>query len=127
MLDITSTDPDQGLLAVGLSGLGVQATVPPLQQIADILAFIDASVAGGTLVGSGPANSRQGRLNALRNMIQAAGDLIADNFLAAACGQLLDAYQRTDGVPKPPDFVAGPAAADLAQRIQTLRTTLGCP
>jgi len=126
ILDITSNDPDQGLLKVGLSGLGVPATVPPLQQIVDIVAFIETSVAGGSLIGSGPANSRPGRLNALRNMILAAGDLIHDGFIGQACGQLLDAYQRTDGVPNPPDFVAGPSATDLALLIQHLRTTLGC-
>jgi hypothetical protein len=126
ILDVMSNDPDQGLVKVGLSGLGVQAVTPPLQQIADILAFIDTSAANGGLVGSGPGNSGPGRLNALKNMIKAAGDLIHNGFFGEACDQLLDAYHRTDGVPKPPDFVMGPAATDLASRIQDLRTSLGC-
>ena len=127
ILDIASDDPDQGLIQVGLNGAGVSAGIPPLQQIADILTFIDSSVGNGSLAGSGPGNSGPGRLNALKNMIKAAGDLIHDGFFAEACDQLGDAYQRTDGVPKPPDFVAGPAAAELAQRIQALRASLGCP
>jgi len=122
-LDVASNDPDQSLIKVGFSGTGVQATPPPLQQIADILAFIDASIANGSLFSNGPGN----RYLALKNMIRAAGDLIHDGFIADACTQLKDAYNRTDGVPKPPDFVTGQSASDLAKRIQDLRTTLGCP
>jgi hypothetical protein len=70
-------------------------------QIADILTFINRSVGDGSLAGSGPGNSGPGRLNALKNMIKAAGDLIYDGFFTEACDQLRDGYQRTDGVPKP--------------------------
>ena len=59
-------------------------------------------------------------------MLKAAGDLVYDGLLAEACDQLGDAYRRTDGVPAPPDFVAGPAAAELAMRIRALRASLGC-
>ena len=126
VLDITSNDPDDGVIQVGLSGAGIQNQLPPELQIANILAFIDSSVSGQTLAGSGPGNSGPGRLNALRNMIRAAGDLIQDGFIVAACDQLLDAEQRTDGIPKPPDFVTGSAAADLLTLITKLRSTLGC-
>ena len=115
-----------GTLFVLLSGTGVSVAPPPHEQIADILAFFDASVSDGTLVGSGNGNSANGRRGALRNMLRAAGDLIRQGRIADACQQLADAANRTDGAPQPPDFVAGTAAAELLQRIQTLRSTLGC-
>jgi hypothetical protein len=118
----TSLGPFQAPLA----GQGVVTSVPPQQQIADILAFFDASAQQGSLSGNGPGNSRAGRRNALRNMLEAAGDLIQQGRIADACRQLQDALDRTDGNPRPPDFVTGPAASELAERIRALRTTLGC-
>ena len=98
----------------------------PSEQVAEILDFVDTSVDGGTLTGDGPGNSAEKRLNALINMIEAAGDLVEDGDIEGACQQLLDAYKKTDGEPKPPDFVAGEAASELADMIQDLRATLGC-
>ena len=43
-----------------------------------------------------------------------------------ACQQLLDANEKCDGDPKPPDFVTGSAAGELAGMIQALRASLGC-
>ena len=117
---------DAGTLDVPLTGTGVSVAPPPQQQVADILAFFDASVTAGTLTGSGNGNSANGRRKALRNMIEAAGDLIQQGRLGDACLQLADALNRTDGDPRPPDFVLGTAAPELAQRIQALRATLGC-
>lgn len=117
---------DAGTVEVPLSGTGVYVTPPPQQQIAEILAFFDASVAAGTLTGSGNGNSASGRRKALRNMIEAAGDLIREGRIEDACRQLADAANRTDGAPQPPDFVEGPAAAELRTRIELLRSTLGC-
>lgn len=99
---------------------------PPLEQIANILEFFDQSVADGTLVGEGPGNSAKGRLNALRNMIKAAGNLIIDEDIEETCQQLQDAFNRTDGQFPPPDFAAGSAASDLAKLIQNLRSDLEC-
>jgi len=53
-------------------------------------------------------------------------DLIEGSYLEAACQQLSDAYRRTDGEKKPPDFVAGEAAPELADMIEQLMTDLGC-
>jgi len=116
-----------GGFGVRLEGTGLRIPVPPVQQIADILSFMDAAVAGGTLAGDGPGNSASGRLGALRNMIEAAGSMVASGQYAEACDQLRDALNRTDGNPKPPDFVTGPDAAKLAEMIRTLRTDMGCP
>jgi TolB protein len=115
-----------GQFQVSLAGLGVATSVPPQQQIADILAFFDASAQQGSLTGNGSGNSGAGRRNALRNLLEAAGDLIQQGRITDACRQLQDALDRTDGNPRPPDFVTGPAASELAERIRALRTALGC-
>jgi hypothetical protein len=125
VLDIESNDMSAGMVSVSLAGMGVGLEQPPV-SVADILAFFDASVADGTLYGDGPGNSADGRRGALRNQIEAAGDLIDDGELASACQQLMDAYGRCDGLPRPPEFVAGPAAATLAQMILDLMGEIGC-
>lgn len=129
VLDIAWINADTGVAYVSLGGVGVGAEPPPPVSIAEILAFIDESVANGSLVGTGPGKSAVRRLNALRNQIEAAGDLIEDGLIEEACHQLMVAYTRADGlVPpgNPPDFVAGYAASDLAVMIMNLRISLGC-
>ncbi|UCD29235.1 MAG: lamin tail domain-containing protein [Planctomycetota bacterium] len=104
----------------------VEDTTPPEVTIDDIEDLIDDSVADGSLWGDGPGKSADKRLNALKNMIETAGDLIEDGLFADACQQLADAYKKTDGEDKPPDFVSGPAAAELAAMILDLMDSLGC-
>jgi TolB protein len=127
ILNIYIGDSSEPFVGVSLSGTGVEVAPPPSEQIADILAFFDASVAEGSLAGDGPGSSAAGRRGALRNMIEASGDLIEDGDIESACEQLCDAYQRTDGNARPPDFVAGPAASELASQILVLMESLGCP
>jgi hypothetical protein len=115
-----------GQVTVALTGEGVPLESPPSDQIADLLAFFDASAAAGVLQGSGPGNSGPGRLKALRNMIQAASDFIDASNLAQACQQLQDVLDRVDGAPRPPDFVTGPAVAEFRTRVTELRAALGC-
>jgi probable HAF family extracellular repeat protein len=125
-LVVQSDDPLQPATRVVLSGNGVAAETPA-DELADVIAFFDSSVADGTLVGSGPGGSAAGRLNALRNMLKAAGDLIARGEIGLACSQLLDAYRRVDGASPPPDFAAGPSAATLRDDIVAIRKALLCP
>jgi len=42
-----------------------------------VLAFVEAAVEAGSLTGEGPGGLAGNRLHALRNMIEASGDLIA--------------------------------------------------
>ncbi len=126
VLEISSDDPDEPLVEVVLGGAGVVTELPPSEQIAEMIGFIDSSVDEGRLAGDGPGSSAGKRLNALQNMIEAAGDLIEDGWFEEACQQLMAAYKKTDGQPRPPDFVAGDAAAELASKIQDLMTNLGC-
>ncbi len=92
-----------------------------------IINFFDTSVSTGSLSGVGStATSADGKLNALENMLKQAQLLIQSGSIADACLQLSDAYKKTDGDPNPPDFVTGPAAVQLASKIQSLMTSLGC-
>ena len=118
-LEIVSDDPDTPSVVVCLEGEG-GAEPTPEEQIENIVQFIDDTVTSGDLGGDGPGGSGEGRLNALINMLEAAGDLISMGDIDGAIAQLQDALNRTDGVTPPPDFVTGPAAADLAAQIQAL-------
>jgi hypothetical protein len=86
----------------------------------DILGFIAESVDAGTLEGNGSGNSGPKRLEALIHMIESAGKLIDYGEVERACDELRAAYDKCDGLPKPPDFVAGTACPELAAMIQQL-------
>jgi hypothetical protein len=120
ILEIGSDDADESLVEVNLSGVGVWIEPPPDEQIEEILDFIDDSVEDANLAGDGPGSSADKRLNALINMIEAAGDLIEDGLYNEAQQQLEDAYKKCDGESPPPDFVTGEAAAELPGKIQHL-------
>lgn len=94
--------------------------------VQEILAFIEQSVADGTLVPVKPGKPGEGQLGALINMIKAAGELIKAEDTLGACGQLHAALGKTDSQEQPPDFVTGEATAELAGKIQELMTILGC-
>jgi len=91
-----------------------------------LLAFFDESVADGTLEGDGPGNSADGRLNALRNILEMASDLINIGEIEDACEQLMVAKRKCDGESPPPDFVTGNAAEDLHNMILELMEAIGC-
>jgi len=107
-------------------GLRIQATTVTESTIDAILEFFDESVADETLTGDGPGSSANGRLNALRNMLEMAGELISIGDIDGACGQLSAALGKCDGVSPLPDFVDGPAASDLHDMILELMNELGC-
>jgi hypothetical protein len=125
ILEISSDIPNP-TVDVQLSGNGVPAEDPPEEQITSILDFISESVESGSLEGSGNGNSAGNRLNALINMIEAAGDLIEAGNIDGACGKLMAIYKKCDGLARPPDFVEGEARAELAQMIFNLMASLGC-
>ena len=106
-------------------GTLIVAAVPEV-AIDNIIAFFDESVADGSLTGYGPGNSANGRLNALRNILEMAGDLINIGDIEGACGQLKAALKKCDDKRKPPDFVTGLAASELYDLILELMDELGC-
>ena len=91
-----------------------------------ILSFFDQSVTDGSLTGYGNGNSANGRLNALRNMLEAVSDLIEIDDIEGACRQLRTASRKCDSALPPPDFVAGSAVSKLNDMILELMTELGC-
>ena len=107
----------------------ITSPVPTAElRIDNIQDVFDSAVTSGTLTGNGPtATSSDGKLKALRNMLERAEYLIDNGFFAQACQQLQDAYKKTDGNLKPPDLVTGTAVATLAAQIQNLINSLGCP
>lgn len=126
ILRISSSDPDEGLVEVELTGQGAGGQSTPLEQAEAIVDFADAAVANDTLFGEGSGNSAQNRLGALLKMLDRARSLIEDENLGDACEQLHSAYKHTDGQARPGDFVTGPAAADLANAIMELIADLEC-
>jgi PKD repeat protein len=122
---IIQSDDNNSIITVPINGMGVEVEPPPA-NVEIILAEFDESGADGSLVGNGNGNSANGRRGALRNMIEAIDDLIEDGDLEGACQQLTDAYNRCDGLPKPPDFVAGSSASELASMLMQLKNNLGC-
>jgi hypothetical protein len=77
-------------------------------------------VADRSLVGDGDGASADGRLVAVRNTLEEAGDLIDAGLIDEACGQLRQVELQADGEPQPPDFVAGAAAAELLASVPPL-------
>ncbi len=120
ILLIGNDSPGEEISEVSLSGVGVDSEPPPDELIQEILDFIDDSVAAGDLSGTGSGNSAENRLNALKNMIEAAGDLIEDGYYEQAYDQLESAYKKCGGESPPPDFVVGDATGGLAGLILSL-------
>ena len=123
----SSTLPVAGTEGTLFGGTGVWSEPPVEPTVAAVLTFFGAAVADGTLVGNGPGNSADGRKGALRNQIEAAGDLISEGYMDEACEQLMNAYLRCDGLPTPPEFVAGDAAPTLAGMILDLIESVSTP
>lgn len=120
VLQIDSSDPDEPVVEVVLTGQGVGGEITPLEQIDAIVEFSAEAVESETLVGKGRGKSAKNRLNALLKMLERAKSLIEEEQYDQACGQLRAAYKHSDGLNRPPDFVAGDATSELADKIMTL-------
>jgi hypothetical protein len=95
-----------------------------LNQIEEILDFVNDRVEDGTLTGEGSGTSAENRLNAYINMLEEAQRLIDAEKFKDAYGQLRSAYRLTDGESPPPDFITGEAAPLLAAMIKYLMESL---
>jgi parallel beta-helix repeat protein len=94
---------------------------PPEEQIEQIQDEFDEAVSDGGLVGEGPTpTSANGKLKALKNMLESTEELINEGKISEAIQQLEDIYKRVDGNPKPPDFVTGDEREALADMILNL-------
>jgi hypothetical protein len=141
-LHIDASNPFVGAINKNVELIGNQTEI----SINNIIAFFDTSVASGSITGNekGKANddslltlqrdvetgkknkSADNRLKAFRNMLEGAGQLIADGKLADACGKLESVFKKCDGNDTPPDFVDGSSSQKLAEMIKEFRGNLGC-
>jgi|GEM_PF-4882321 len=118
-LNISSDDPDEPSIAISFGGVGVLSDTPS-EQVADVITFIEESVNNGDLIGVGNGNSANNKIKALKNMVEAFGDLINDGLVVDGCSQLLSVYKKVDGNDTPPDFVSGPATDELRNVVNGL-------
>jgi hypothetical protein len=110
-----------------LSGTGVKAESASAAVINALLVFYDGAITSGSLYGTGLGKSAGNRAAALRNMIEAAGDLLSQDDVEGAIQQLLDVAKKCDGELNPPDFVAGTAVADFCARVNAAIDALAKP
>jgi CSLREA domain-containing protein len=108
--------------------IGAYEAEPPTpgDQIREILDFFDESVAAGELVGTGGGKSSLRRLRTFRMLLQVAAIAIERGSERAACALARTAERLSDGKRRPPDFVEGPAADELARLLGELQESLGC-
>jgi CSLREA domain-containing protein len=96
----------------------------PRDDIFEILAFFEESVAAGDLVGAGRGHSAPHQLFAFRGLLWLAAFSIERGSERSACALLRNAEKFSDG--EGPDLVEGPAAPELAERLDALQESLGC-
>ncbi len=125
-LVIKSDDEDEGVIEIPFTGWGVMAE-DPSQAVSGLQAFIDNAIENEMIAGEGPGNSADNRVNALKNMIESAGDLIDEGSIQDACEQLNSIYKKVDGMPKPPDFISGDAVPGVAAGVLEIMSDLSCP
>jgi hypothetical protein len=123
---LRTTDGSTWILPIGNLSFVLYGEEPIPPTIEAVLKFFDASVADVTLEGEGPGKSAEARLNALRNMLEMAGDLIEIGDIEGACWQLKAALEKCDGDPLQPDFVTGEAVTELYNKILELMEELEC-
>ncbi len=125
-LVIESDDEDEGVIEVPFTGMGVLVEEPS-QAVSGLLAFIDDAIGNEMISGKGPGKSADNRVNALKNMLESAGDLIDEGLIQDACEQLNSIYKKVDGMPKPPDFISGEAVPGVATGVLEIMSDLSCP
>jgi cysteine-rich repeat protein len=93
-----------------------------------LLEFFDAAVRDGTLSGTGSPSTARGRLRVLRLWLALAVDWADEGRRqrVAACSLLDLSLRRVDGRRRPADYVRGPAASELAERIAAFAEEAGC-
>jgi hypothetical protein len=106
------------------------ATTAPCQDLesccAEMLSFYHAVRAQGGLSGNGPGNSGNAHRGVFERQLDHICDLIGSGEFSSACTELGSALKKVDGQPAPVDFVVGPMAPQMAQRIRDLQSRLAC-
>ncbi len=125
-LEIESSDPDQPLVQVVLTGQGTGGETTPTEQIEEINDFVKTAVDDRTLVGTGRGSSARNRLRTFAKKLQIVESLIEQELFSEACTLLKSLYKHCDGLDRPKDFVKGEATPELAAKIEELITALDC-
>ena len=92
----------------------------------ETMGFYEAVAQGGQLIGNGPGMSGAAHRRIFERQLERICELIGEGNLADACRELTVALRRVDGAPSPADFVIGPAAPQMAERIRDLQAKLAC-
>ena len=121
-IDVLASVPQT--VTVDLLGDGGAATTPA-DLIDLILEFFDDSVCEGTLEGRGEGYRAARRLRAMRNRIRTIDFLLRYGYDNAAIRVTRSAIRRSDGEPRPRDFVEGEATEELNIQLEMLLTLLG--
>ena len=97
----------------------------PSVMIADIIAFFDACVDSGDIVGLKKGKvTADDRVASFRDILVEAEGLIEAQM--EACSSLVTAIQACDGVSNSPDYIGGEAVGELVSKIEDLMDVLGC-
>ncbi|HOK95630.1 MAG TPA: choice-of-anchor D domain-containing protein [Anaerohalosphaeraceae bacterium] len=120
VVHIASSDPDNPVVDIVLTGQGIPAQLTPQQQIAAIADFYALAIDDGTLYGVGKGKSAANKAETFEKMIGLAADLIGAGQTAEALDALCMIAAKCDGLKSPADFVEGTAAAALHAMITDL-------
>ena len=92
----------------------------------ETMGFYKTAAHSGELQGSGPGKSGVAHRQIFERQLERICQLIGEGNFRDACQELGVALKRVDGQPAPEDFVVGPAAPAMADRIRDLQAKLAC-
>jgi len=92
----------------------------------ETMGFYKNAAHTGDLKGNGPGKSGVAHRNIFERQLERICGLIGEGDFQTACHELGVALKRVDGQPSPDDFVIGPAAPFMADRIRDLEARLAC-
>ena len=115
------------LLYIPLQGEGITADPTPTGMMDYLMSFFYDSVANETILGIGTGKRAEKRIDKFEVILYSADAAIDASDDAVACEELDDAYYRIDGIPRPNDYLVGPAVPTLSTLIILVMDSLGCP
>jgi hypothetical protein len=105
---------DDIIYTVPISGTGI-AAIPP--TVIDVIEFLDQSVSNGKITINNPSFSV---------LLNLALDFYDNGEMEECCNKLQWIYDRSDGLPLPPDMIEGEGVAAFNQMVVDLMDYLEC-
>lgn len=124
VLSIYSNDPNDPVVDVVLTGVGISAILPPEEQIVQIQQDYEAAAEDGSIQGVGNGKSANNKVDSFGKMLAAVDELIAAGMYESALLTLEIIESKCDGQKSPADFIQGDAAAELNARVNELIESL---